>query len=152
MKITVIAVGKWKQSPEKDLFDTYTKRCGWHVSLIEVEEKRPLSGGELKEKEADLLLNAVPDGATLVALDERGKNITSPQFAKKISDWQVDGLSHIAFIIGGADGLAERVRQQSQFLLSFGALTWPHMLVRALLAEQIYRCEKIIQGHPYHKV
>ena len=152
MKITIIAVHKWKKSPEKELFDTYVKRCGWHVSLIEVEEKRPLSGDELKEREADLLLNAVPSGATVVALDERGKNITSPAFAQKIGDWQVDGVSHIAFIIGGADGLSERVRQQCQLLLSFGTLTWPHMLVRPLLAEQIYRAEKILQGHPYHKV
>lgn len=152
MRVTIIAVGKWKKSPEYDLFTTYQKRCGWQITLCEVMEKKPLSGDQLKDKEADLITAQIPTGATVIAMDERGKNLTSPQLAQKIGTWQSNGVSSLAFIIGGADGLSQSLRQRADFLLSLGALTWPHMLVRPLLAEQLYRCEKILTGHPYHKI
>lgn len=152
MKITIIAVGKWKQCPEYDLFTTYTKRCGWDITLCEVMEKKPLPEQHLKDRECDLITAQIPTGATVIALDERGKNLTSPQLAEKISTWQSGGVSSLAFVIGGAFGLSETLRQRADLVLSFGALTYPHMLVRPLIAEQLYRCESIIKGHPYHKI
>lgn len=152
MKITIIAVGRWKSSPEYDLFTTYQKRCGWQIRLCEVFEKKPLSGEYLKEREAELISAQIPVGAMVIALDERGKNMTSPALAKQIGVWQNDGVSSLVFIIGGAGGLWDSLRHRADFLLSFGALTWPHMMVRPMLAEQLYRCEKILSGHPYHKI
>lgn len=151
MRIHIIAVGRAKRGPEKDLFDAYLGRMRWPVKLHEVEEKKPLSGPELKAREADLLLGALPDGAVVIALDERGKALGSVDLSRRLSDWQDMGRAEIAFIIGGADGLDDRVRQRAELTLNFGKLTWPHMLVRAMLAEQVYRCQQIQAGHPYHR-
>lgn len=119
--------------------------------LKELDVRKKLSGPELKQAEADLLLNAVPNGAVVVALDERGKTMGSRDFAGKIGQWQDRGVGDIAFIIGGADGLDETVRQRADLLISFGAMTWPHMLVRPMLAEQLFRADAILSGHPYHR-
>ena len=102
-------------------------------------------------REGEALLAAVPDGARIVALDERGKSQTSEAFAKRLGIWRDDGVRAVAFLIGGADGLDESLRKRADMVVSFGALTWPHMLVRALLAEQLYRAHTILTGHPYHR-
>jgi 23S rRNA (pseudouridine1915-N3)-methyltransferase len=151
MRITIVAVGKGRSGPEQELFETYTKRSAWPLSLKEVEEKKALTGDELKAREADLLLGAVPKGALIVALDERGRNITSRKLADWIGDQQLHGKSDLCFLIGGADGLDPAVRAQADLVLACGSLTWPHLLVRAMLAEQIYRVQQILAGHPYHK-
>ncbi len=98
-----------------------------------------------------MLLKNCPSGPPIVALDERGKEITSRTFAKKISDWQDDGIGDLTFVIGGAEGLDDVVKQRATETISFGRLTWPHMLVRGMLVEQIYRAQQIIAGHPYHR-
>ncbi|MEQ8227388.1 MAG: 23S rRNA (pseudouridine(1915)-N(3))-methyltransferase RlmH [Rhodospirillales bacterium] len=152
MRITIIAVGRRKQGPEQDLFDQYKGRLPWPLDLKLVEEKKPLSGDALKAREADLLLAALPDGATVIALDERGTSDTSPKFAERLSAWRDDGARDLAFLIGGADGLAEEVRTRARFVMSLGKQTWPHQLVPALLAEQLYRAHAILTGHPYHRV
>ncbi len=152
MRITIIAVGRRKKGPEQDLFDQYKARLPWPLDLKLVEEKKPLSGDALKAREAELLLNAVPDGAVLVALDERGKTESSPDFAARLGDWRDGGARDVAFVIGGADGLAEEVRSRADFVMSLGKQTWPHQLVPALLAEQLYRGYAILTGHPYHRV
>jgi 23S rRNA (pseudouridine1915-N3)-methyltransferase len=151
MKVTVAAIGKFKNSPEKEIFNSYKKRIPWTFELKEQEAKKSLSGAQLKDAEAALLLSAIPKNSKIIALDERGKNISSSQIADLISSWQNDGTSSVAFIIGGADGLAPEIRNKADFTLSFGKLTWPHMLVRAMLAEQIYRAYSIISNHPYHR-
>jgi len=151
MKIHVIAVGRWKAGPEKALFETYAKRLNTPLSLIEVEEKKKLPPTKLKEREGELLLAALPQGATVVALDERGKSLKSKDFAKKIGDWRDSGVRDLAFLIGGADGHSESVRSRADLLFSFGTMTWPHMLVRPLIAEQVYRAMSILSGHPYHR-
>ncbi len=110
-----------------------------------------MTGLECQKQEASLLLGAVPEGATVVALDERGKAISSETLAKKIGAWQSQGQSNFAFLIGGADGLDDSVRDRADLLLPFGTVTWPHLLVRAMLAEQLYRAESILAGHPYHR-
>ena len=119
--------------------------------LKELDIRKKISGPELKQAEAELLLDNVPKGAVIVALDERGKTMGSREFAGKIENWQDQGRGDIAFIIGGADGLDETVRARSDLLISFGAMTWPHMLVRPMLAEQLFRASSILAGHPYHR-
>ena len=151
MRILIAAVGRAKQGPERALWEHYAARLSWPVTLKEVEEKRRLSSPELKKREADLLLGAVPDGAVLVALDERGKALSSAAFAEKLGVWRDEGIRDLAFVIGGADGLDETVRARADMKLSFGAMTWPHMLVRGLLAEQVFRAQCILSGHPYHR-
>lgn len=150
MRLTLIAVGRAKRGPEQELFNSYQKRLNPGLDLIEVEEKRPLSGAELKAREAELIAAKIPDGVFLIALDERGKPLSSRKFAEKLSDLR-DGGRDIAFVIGGADGLDESLRARADMILGFGPQTWPHMLVRAMLAEQVYRGQSILAGHPYHR-
>jgi 23S rRNA (pseudouridine1915-N3)-methyltransferase len=152
MRITIAAVGKWKAGPERALFEEYKKRLKWPLALKEVEERRPLPAPQLKSREADLLLGAIPDkAAPLIALDERGKTFSSEALAKQIALWQQNGTAEAAFVIGGADGLDESIRKRAGLLLSLGAMTWPHMLVRVMLIEQLYRAQQILAGHPYHR-
>ena len=151
MRIHLIAVGRAKRGPEKDLFEFYTGRIRWPFQLHEVEEKKPLSGAELKAREAELLLGALPAGAILVALDERGKSLGSEDLAGRIENWRDTGAADLAFMIGGADGLDASIRARADLVLNFGSLTWPHMMVRGMLAEQVYRCQQILAGHPYHR-
>lgn len=147
----ILAIGKWKKGPEKDLFDTYCARLRPKPVLKELDLRKKLSGPELKQAEAELLLDNVPKGAVIVALDERGKTLSSRKFALKMQNWQDQGRGDVAFIIGGADGLDESVRTRADLLISFGAMTWPHMLVRPMLAEQLFRSSSILAGHPYHR-
>ena len=140
-----------KKSPENEILETYLKRCPWNVKIIEVEERRPIKGAERMAREGDLLLNAIPDGATVVALDERGKEMRSTVFAEKIRTFQDNGTNNLVFLIGGADGYDEKVKAKADIKISFGSMTWPHMMVRAMLGEQLYRASTILQGHPYHK-
>jgi 23S rRNA (pseudouridine1915-N3)-methyltransferase len=151
MNIVIAAVGRAKASPERDLFDAYLARLPWRVALKEIEIRKEADGDIRRAKEGDALLAAVPAGATVVALDERGRNDTSVQFAERLRAWRDGGARAVAFLIGGADGHADAVRTRADALVSFGAMTWPHMLVRAMLAEQIYRAHTILSGHPYHR-
>lgn len=152
MKLWLAAVGRARGGPARDLFDEYAGRLTSPFTLREVEVKKRLSSDELKRQEADLLLAAVPAGATIVALDERGRALDSPAFAHKIGQWRDSGVADLAFLIGGADGHGEAVRQRADFLMAFGPMTWPHMLVRGMLTEQLYRAQQILAGHPYHRV
>ncbi len=151
MRCTLIAAGRRRQGPEQTLFQVYADRLSWPLDVKLVAERKALSGDELKVREAELLLGAVPDGAVVAALDERGEALSSPEFAAKLGDWRDSGVKHAAFLVGGADGLDDRVRRKASLILSFGRLTWPHQLVPALLAEQLYRANAILSGHPYHR-
>lgn len=144
-------MGKAKPGPERDLYESYRARLPWRVDLKEIEIKKELAVAARKAREGEALLAAVPAGARMVALDERGRTETSDAFASRLGRWRDDGVRTVAFVIGGADGLDETVRRKADFVLSFGALTWPHMLVRAMLAEQVYRAQSILAGHPYHR-
>jgi 23S rRNA (pseudouridine1915-N3)-methyltransferase len=159
MRLHICAVGRMKSSPEKTLFDDYCQRMeqsGRALGLSgplasEVEEKRGLTGASLMEREAQLLEAQFPRGAKLVMLDERGRLEPSDAFAKRLGSWRDQGTSDLAFVIGGANGLHETLRGRADHLLAFGPMTWPHMLVRVMLAEQIYRAMTIMSGHPYHR-
>ena len=152
MNILLAAVGKSRPGPERELFDHYRRRLGWRITLKEVEERRPLPATERIEREAMLLQAAIPKGFLMVALDQRGQRLDSVAFAKMIGGWRDSGRHDLAFVIGGADGHAEGVRRAADSLLSLGEMTWPHMLVRGLLAEQLFRAESILANHPYHRV
>jgi 23S rRNA (pseudouridine1915-N3)-methyltransferase len=151
MRLLIGAVGKAKAGPEQDLFRQYCRRLTPPPQLREVEEKRPLAGPQLKAREAELLLAVVPPGAVVVALDERGRDLGSVEFADRLRVWRDGGSQDLAFLIGGADGHGDAVRDRADLLLSLGRMTWPHMLVRALLAEQLWRAHSILSGHPYHR-
>ncbi len=159
MRIEICAVGRLRAGPEKTLLDDYVSRAaaagrGIGISALalkEVEEKRRLDGAALKNGEAALLKAALPRGAFVVALDERGRAEASEVFAERLMRWRDGGVSDLAFVIGGAGGLAPAMREEANHLLAFGPMTWPHMLVRVMLAEQIYRAVTILAGHPYHR-
>lgn len=150
MRIVIAAVGRARAGEARTLYDDYISRLPWQVTLREVEEKRKLPPPELKAREAELLLAKLPDGAAAVALDEGGKALSSRAFAKRIGSWRDEGRD-LAFLIGGADGLGANVLRRADLTLSLGSMTWPHLLVRVLLAEQLYRASSILAGHPYHR-
>jgi 23S rRNA (pseudouridine1915-N3)-methyltransferase len=150
MRILVAAVGRLRRGPELDLLETYRRRIRWTVSVREVEEHRPLPAAERRRREAELLRAAVPEGAILAALDERGTRMDSRQFADRIAAWRAGGRD-LAFVIGGADGLDAGLLAGADVKLSLGSMTWPHMMVRVMLMEQLYRAQQILAGHPYHK-
>ncbi|PIR39811.1 MAG: 23S rRNA (pseudouridine(1915)-N(3))-methyltransferase RlmH [Alphaproteobacteria bacterium CG11_big_fil_rev_8_21_14_0_20_39_49] len=152
MKVLIAAIGKDKRSSATfQLFEEYKKRIKWNVELKEFEHKKNLPPEILKEKEASLLLQSVEPSAKIIVLDENGKNLSSEEFASLIKTWQDEGSSNLAFLIGGAAGHGKEVLEKADFKLSFGKLTWPHMMVRAMLSEQLYRASSIIAGHPYHR-
>lgn len=154
MKLTICAVGRLRKGPEFDLIGDYLDRfnkAGRSMGLgpatvTEVEDKKNLG----MEAEAVLLERAIPSGAVLVTLDERGDLVTSPDFAARLGGWR-DAARDVAFVIGGADGIAPGLRAKADWSLSFGRMVWPHMLVRVMLAEQIYRAGQILAGTPYHR-
>ena len=151
MRITLVAVGRAKSSAVAALYDDFAKRLRWPCQLHEVDLRTPLPKAARKTREGERLLAAVPQGARLVALDERGKSLDSPAFAALMGRWPDDGLGDLAFAIGGPDGLSPAVRERADLTLSLGPMTWPHLLVRVLLVEQLYRAQCILDGHPYHR-
>lgn len=155
MRITLAAVGRAKAGPARDLFEHYAERLKHGslgpIALKEVEERRPLGTAELKAREAELLRTAVPADARMIALDERGKALTSLEFSRLLGGWRDEGTRDLAFLIGGAEGLDKSLRAAAERVVSLGPMTWPHLLVRGLLAEQLYRAQSILSGHPYHR-
>ena len=151
MRILIAAIGRFRNGPEYDLYQNYVKRLHWPIDLKEFETKQKLSGPARKNVEENLLIKKIPKAAVVVVLDETGTNLSSVSLAKTMGAWQTDGRSTVAFLIGGPDGVTDALRQRADLLLSLGAATWPHLLVRPLLAEQLYRAETILKGHPYHR-
>ena len=151
MRITISAVGRARGDPVAEICQTYQKRLPWSVTVREVEVRKKLSGEKLALAEAELLRAAVPDRATVIALDGNGKVHSSAAFAQRLGHWRDDGVADLAFIIGGADGLHRDLVQGAHLALSLGAMTWPHLLARAMLMEQLYRAHAILAGHPYHR-
>ena len=140
-----------KGSEARALFDGYAGRLSVPLALKACEEKRPLPPAERKRSEAERLFKLVPQGALVVALDQRGKAYTSAEFARLVGSWRNRGAKDVCFLVGGADGLDDSALSRAALVLSLGPMTWPHLLVPALLAEQLYRAESILAGHPYHR-
>ncbi len=151
MNIIIAAIGRIKDSPEKTLIEKYLRQCPWEITIRELDAKKGLSGDALKDAEATLLLEATDKARIRIAMDERGKALSSEAFAKRLGDWQDNAQTPIAFLIGGQDGLAKSIRQQADLIMNLGEMTWPHMLARAMLTEQLYRAHTILTGHPYHR-
>ena len=151
MRILIAAVGRAGRGPVRAQFDDYAKRLKPPLELSEVEERRPLPAAALKAREAELLLGAVPPGALLIALDGRGKVLSSEDLALQLAAWRERAPKALCFVIGGADGLDDSLLGRADFVLSLGPMTWPHLLVRVMLAEQLYRASAILAGHPYHR-
>ena len=145
MKINIIAIGKCKKnSPEYAIIEEYSKRSSWQINIKEKDNSN-------QKDEAIFLTSSIPNNAKTIVLDERGQNLKSTELSKIIENWQLNGTSEICFLIGGADGHLQSTRDKGDLILSFGKLTLPHMLMRAVLSEQIYRIQTIISGHPYHR-
>ena len=137
MLLHVIARGKIGRSPEAELVDRYLKRIAWPIKLTELSERASTP--------------SAPSGSVNVLLDEKGKALSSMELAKKLEQWRDDGTREARFVIGAADGHSAGERQSADLLLSFGFATWPHLLVRAMLAEQLFRATSILANHPYHR-
>ena len=156
MRVHLVVVGRLRAGPELDLIKDYLTRfdrTGRALGLgpaqvIEVEDKK---GGGMAA-EAALLGKAIPNGSLICCLDERGKVMSSPDFADQLAGWRDNGRQDVAFVIGGADGIDPALRERADALLSFGKMVWPHMLVRVMLSEQLYRAASILSGAPYHRV
>lgn len=138
MLLHVIARGKIARSPEAELVARYEKRIGWPLRLTELPE----TGGKIAEAQTPL---------RTVLLDERGKQLSSEQFAGVLGDWRDQGIREARFVLGAADGHSKQERADADLLLAFGNATWPHLLARAMLMEQLYRATTILAGHPYHR-
>ena len=159
MKIIIAAIGKLKNGAERDLFERYQLRAnragpalGFNsFDVIELPESRAGSANERKSNEAKALLAAIPTPVFLVALDEHGKKLNSRAFSTTLAKERDDGATAMCFAIGGADGHGQELLSKAHLKLSLGAMTWPHQLVRTLLAEQVYRSITILSGHPYHR-
>lgn len=159
MKITVHAVGRMKAGPEKQLADRYFERfaksgpaVGFEFSgVVEIAEGRAQTANERRREEGQKLQTLLQQGSALILLDERGKNLSSEDFAGRIGLLRDGGRKGLVMAIGGADGHDQSLRDQAELMVSFGALTWPHQLVRVMLGEQLYRAATILSGHPYHR-
>lgn len=155
MRLHICAMGRVRKGPERSLIDDYRARfdrIGRALSLgpcdeHEVDERKAIAPAA----QAPLLARVIPDGAYLVALDERGATLSSPDFARLMANIRDQGARDMAFIIGGADGLDPDLRRRADTVLSLSAMVWPHMLARVMLAEQIYRAATILSGSPYHR-
>lgn len=151
LKLTLLSVGRFGRGPERDLYDTYVKRLAWPLDLQEVEARKAGSDAERNALENRLLRERSASAQAIVALDETGELLDSRGFAARLQDLADDGRRDIAILIGGADGLERETRKSADLTLSLGRLTWPHLMVRAMLAEQLYRAQTILSGHPYHR-
>lgn len=138
MLLHIVARGRIGRSPEAELVDRYLKRVPWSTRVTEL----PDSGGRMP---------AIEGATRVVMLDEKGENLPSRAFAERIGRWRDDGVREIRFLIGAADGFDDDERQAADLLVSFGRGTWPHMLARAMLAEQLWRAASILANHPYHR-
>lgn len=150
LKVDVICVGRVRKGPHFDIIDDYKKRIQWPLTIFEIEAKSTIPQ-KAQEEEAEKILTKINNQAVVIVLDERGEGLRSLDFAKTLEKFKDSGESHVQFIIGGADGLIDSVRDKADILLSFGQQTWPHVLARIMLLEQIYRAQQILAGHPYHR-
>lgn len=152
MRLLIAAVGRLKKkTPEDVLIEGYVSKTRLSIEIKEVEEKKSLPPEQLKKAESELLLHQVPVGAKIVALDETGVLMTSREFAGRLKTWMDEGVPCVAFLIGGANGHDDILKNKADLKVSFGRMTLPHMLARVVLVEQLYRAKTIIDNHPYHR-
>jgi 23S rRNA (pseudouridine1915-N3)-methyltransferase len=159
MRVIIIAIGRLKQGPERELAETYRKRAQAigrglgmrEIETIEIRESRANDAERRRVEESIAIANVIPERATIVILDEGGESLDSATLAALLREWRAEDRPAVSFVIGGADGLAASLRERAKLRLAFGAATWPHQLVRIMLLEQLYRAGSILAGHPYHR-
>jgi len=159
MRLVVIAIGRLKQGPERELAERYRKRfdeigrkLGFRgLDIIEIPESRARDAATRMAEEAVAISVATPEKSILVTLDEHGENVDSAAFARHLERWRDQSVAAAVFVIGGADGLSPDLRRKGRLAIAFGAATWPHQMVRIMLLEQLYRAASILVGHPYHR-
>jgi 23S rRNA (pseudouridine1915-N3)-methyltransferase len=159
MRLVVIAIGRLKRGPERELaeryrerFDDIGRKLGFRgLEVHEIAESRARDAGTRMAEEAAAISAAIPPKSVVVALDEHGDNIDSDAFARQLGRWRDDQVANTIFIIGGADGLSPELRRMAKSRVAFGSATWPHQMVRVMLLEQLYRAATILAGHPYHR-
>jgi 23S rRNA (pseudouridine1915-N3)-methyltransferase len=159
MRILVAAVGRLKQGPERELAADFRKRAGTigrtlgfrDIEIVEIRESRAHDAERRRVEESIAIASVIPEQAVVVILDERGDSLDSAALAAMLRRWREENRSAVCFVIGGADGLAQNLRDRAKLKLAFGAATWPHQLVRIMLLEQLYRAGTILAGHPYHR-
>jgi len=151
MQVTIAAVGRDRTGAHRALYELYCRRCPWQIALVEVPLPSLPDVARRRAMEAGRLARAVAGAEAVVALDEAGTPLGSEAFAATIGSWREQGLSRIGFLIGGPDGLDPEGLPPLDLRLAFGPMTWPHQLVRVMLAEQLYRASTILAGHPYHR-
>lgn len=159
MRLLICAVGRLKQGPERELAAWYRKRAEVagrplglrEIEVVEIRESRAHEAERRRVEESIALANVIPEAWIVVILDQHGENTDSASLASLLRRWREENCPAVAFIIGGADGLAANLAQRAKLRLAFGAATWPHQLVRIMLIEQLYRACTILAGHPYHR-
>ncbi len=153
LQLLILAAGAWRATPERALYEAYLSRLPWKVELQEIELKPKGDTEKDRAAEGEKMLAALAKFHPhhTLALDERGKNLSSKDFAGTLIRWQDAGENRLAICIGGHHGLDAEIRKKAELVLSFGQMTWPHLLARAMLAEQLYRAHSIMTGHPYHR-
>ncbi len=159
MRIVVIAIGRLKQGPERELaeryrdrFDDIGRKLGFRsLEIHEIPESRAREAAARMADEAAAISALIPDKSSIIALDERGETIDSASFARHLGRWRDESVPTAVFLIGGADGLSPELRRKVKLSVAFGKATWPHQMVRVMLLEQIYRAATILSGHPYHR-
>ena len=159
MRLVVVAIGRLKQGPERELaeryrerFDDIGRKLGFRgLEIHEIPESRARDAATRMAEEAAAMIAAIPDKSILVALDERGDSVASEAFARHLGRWRDEAVANTVFAIGGADGLSPDLRRKAKLRIAFGSATWPHQMVRVMLLEQIYRAATILAGHPYHR-
>jgi 23S rRNA (pseudouridine1915-N3)-methyltransferase len=159
MRLVVVAIGRLKQGPERELAERYRGRFGdvgrklgfRGIEIHEISESRARDAAARMAEEAAAISAQIPEKSVVVALDERGGSIDSAAFARHLGHWRDQSVANTIFVIGGADGLSPDLRRKAKLSVAFGAATWPHQMVRVMLLEQIYRAATILAGHPYHR-
>ena len=154
MNINIISIGKFNNSDFKQSFLTYINRINWQINLKELELRKHNNKSNSQitiAKEEELILKNLDKESYLIALDEKGIQFSSVEFSRFLQDRLLEAHKSIAFAIGGSNGLGKKILDKSQKKISLGKMTFPHMMVRVILAEQIYRSQAILSGHPYHK-
>ena len=151
IRLRLLAVGRLRAGPFAELQALYAARIVPPPAIIEIEVRQRLPAAVLKAREAQLILEALPAGARLIALDERGALWSSRALSERLAAWRDQAVAELAFTIGGADGLGAAILDRADETMSLGPMTWPHLLVRGMLLEQLYRAQQILAGHPYHR-
>ena len=151
MRITILAVGKIRNSIFNQLYELYVKRLRWEILLYEIESHNKKSWHEQQKDESIRLIALIPNNSCVITLDERGKLLSSRELASWVEEKIEEGTKDICLIIGGPNGLDPNILLKSNLILALGRATWPHLMVRGMIAEQIYRVQQILSGHPYHK-